>query len=295
MDITKNLITKGLQTPHVINLASMEVDDILTIIRCAKAEKIKKAVGEHQTPLKGKFLASLSKLSHISGRLALEMAVKELGGNMFNINLTGSEIEEVLRDKDTIKSLASLDIAAMVVNTAIVGDAENIMKIVDLPIISTYACSVLSMFMTVSEIRGKLTDVKLAVVGNLNKTNFSIINGAVKCGMEINIVTPEENVDTDLLNSCKPYGDVKVFHNLKDGLNSADVVYVLKDNGGFTIDKTAINYAKPNAILLSLLPFDRDVSITSEVADSINCHIQTMAKNLLFTVKAALLLLLQKS
>ncbi len=295
MDINKVSPRDYLNTKHLLSLSCTESDDIFTLVKKSKELKLRKKAGERFSTLSGKNIVSLAKKSYITNRLAFEMAVKGLDGNAYSISLTGAEIEEILKDVDTFRSLPMLGVSAVVVNTAIIEDAEQINKITDVPIINAIACNNIATLLTIWEKKNRLSDLKIAIVGKYNKIQNSLISGAVKCGMTVNIVCNERSyTDEEFINACKPYGDVFVYNSLKEGLSGVDVIYVLNDSDGLYIDSDAMDYADEDAMLVALNPVARNISIAQEVLDSPRAAVHEQTENLLYVEQTVLSMLLKK-
>lgn len=293
MDINKVSPRDYLNTKHLLSLSSTESDDIYTLVKKSKEIKLRRKAGEKFSSLSGKNIVSLAKKSYVTNRLAFEMAVQSLGGNAYSVSLTGAEIEEILKDVDTFRSLPMLGVSAVVVNTAITEDAELIKSITSVPIINTIACNHLAALLTTWEKKNRLSDLKMAIVGKYGKMQNSLVSGAVKCGMTVNIVSATCRPDEEFLETCKLYGDVYHYNNLKEGIHGADVVYVLKDSDGMCIDKDNIGYAAEDATVIASNPVARDISVSSEILDGEHAAVAEQTENLLYVEQTALSMLLK--
>lgn len=293
MDINKVSPKDYITAKHLLSLSSTESDDIYTLVKKSKEIKLRKKAGEKFSSLNGKNIVSLAKKTYVTNRLAFEMAVQNLGGNAYSVSLTGAEIEEILKDVDTFRSLPTLGVSAVVVNTAIADDAELIKNITSVPIINTIACNNIATLLTVWEKKNKLSDLKMAIVGKYGKIHDSLVSGAVKCGMTVNIVSANNRPDKEFLEACKLYGDVNCFCNLQEGIKGVDVIYVLKDADGMLIDRDNVCYAAEDVTIIASNPVARDISVTSEILDGEQAAVAEQTENLLYVEQTVLSMLLK--
>lgn len=136
--------------------------------------------------------------------------------------------------------------------------------------------------MTIFDHKKNFTDLTVAIVGDINHSRVahSLIIALNKVGAkQVRLVGPEELVD-------KRYetDGAKVFHRLKDGINRANVIIVLriqkerfeKDEKlnidfyqqHYCVTNEILKYADDDVIIMHPGPMNRNIEISSEVADS---------------------------
>ena len=184
----------------------------------------------------------------------------------------GAELEIIIKDKLTIEAIAGYGVNAIVVQTAESHDAEQIEKSVNLPIINANSksgpCEALAALLTVWKRKGKLSGLKIAMVGDPAVYADSFVYAFANCGFDITIICPEDkNPPEEIVNHCNQYGDLVICQDLEDGLKGADVIFVSSDglDYNYIIDGVSINYAKPDAIVLHTLPVIPNESIGDDV------------------------------
>ena len=134
---------------------------------------------------------------------------------------------------------------------------------------------------TIRHYKGDFTNLTVAIVGDIlhSRVARSDIHALTTLGCaEVRVVGPKTLVPDELENM-----GVRVFHNLKEGLQGVDVVIMLRlqnerMNGallpsaaeyyntfGLTAERLAL--AKPDAIVMHPGPINRGVEIASSVVD----------------------------
>jgi len=301
MDINKYNPRHKISEKHMLSLANYTQEDIFEILHLSRELKIRTEAGEKLSCLKNKYISLLTKKSFARSRIAFEMAVSELGGSAIISSLKGSEVEEMIQDKDTVTAITRYGINGIMVLTSELGDAEALNKYVTIPLINANSksspCETLATLYTLWQNKGTLSNLKLAVIGNPAIYSSSLIHGAIKCGIDISIICPENMYpDKELINYCRQYGDVSVFNNIREGIKNVDAVYVSDDNLGkeFLLTKDLLKGAKPETVIMHTLPLNRNGDITEELIDSKNSVIYEQAENLLHVEKAILTLLIGK-
>lgn len=274
MDINKYTPTGIIDKKHLVSLASYAEEDIYEILHKAREIAIRLSAGEKLTFLKNKYVTLLTKRSFARSRIAFETAVHKLDGFPMISTMHGSELETIINDKLTIEAIAGYGINAIVVQTAEAGDAEKIEKSVNIPIINANSksgpCEALSALMTVWKKKGRLSGLKLAMIGDPAVYADSFIYAFANCGFDITVICPEsKNPPEEIINHCNQYGELIICQNIEDGIKGADVVFVSDDGLDFryTLDSVALNYAKPDAIVLHTLPVS-DSSVSEDVVSS---------------------------
>lgn len=275
MDINRFTPTGSINKKHLVSLASYAEEEIYEILYRAKEISVKLAAGEKLNYLKNKYVSLLTKRSFARSRIAFETAVTKLGGFPMISTMHGAELEIIIKDKLTIEAIAGYGVNAIVVQTAESHDAEQIEKSVNLPIINANSksgpCEALAALLTVWKRKGKLSGLKVAMVGDPTVYADSFVYAFANCGFDITIICPEDkNPPEEIVNHCNQYGDLVICQDLEDGLKGADVIFVSSDglDYNYLIDGVSINYAKPDAIVLHTLPVIPNESVGDDVISS---------------------------
>ncbi len=275
MDINKFSPTGAIDRKHLISLANVTEDEIYEILYKAKEISTRLLAGEKLTYLKNKYVTLLTKRSFARSRIAFETAVTKLAGIPMISTMHGSELETIVKDKLTMEAIASYGVNAIVVQTAEATDAEQIEKSVRIPIINANSksgpCEALSALLTVWKRKGRLSGLKLTMVGDPAVYADSFIYAFANCGFDITLVCPpDKNPPEEVINHCNQYGDLVITDDLEDGLKGADVVFISEDGLDFnyTVDSANLEFAKPDVIVLHTLPISPDGNLSEDVISS---------------------------
>ncbi len=289
---------KNLDKKRLLSLRQTPASDIMEILHLAKQFKRKKQVKEKSNTLNGKYVALLTKPYFFRTRIAFQIAVEQLYGNPITITMSGSEIEDALKDREMVTAIKNYGIEAFVVDTAYFQDAEILENYVDTPIINANGnaspCQALAALLAIWESRGTLSGLKLAVIGDLNVNDRSIVAGAAKCGMDISVICPKEcEPDDSIINYCRQFCDIEVYNNVEDGVRQADIVYVMTHDftKEFYLTDYYFKFMHKDALVLSPLPVKHDTEISDEIISSNHSLIIEQAENLLPVLQAVLTLI----
>ena len=208
MDINKFCPTGAISKKHLVSLANYTESEIYEILVLARDIATRLSAGEKLTFLKNKFISLITKRSFARSRIAFETAVTKLGGTPIVSTMHGSELENAITDKFTIEAIAGYGVNAIVVQTAESTDAEQVEKAVNIPIINANSksgpCEALSALLTVWKKKGKLSGLKVTMIGDPSVYGDSFVYAFANCGFDITIVCPEDkNPPDEIINHCK--------------------------------------------------------------------------------------------
>ena len=272
MDINKFTPVGSIEKRHLVSLASYTEEEIYEILFRAKEISMRLSAGEKLNYLKNKYVTLLTKRSFARSRIAFETAVTKLSGFPMISTMHGSELETIIKDKLTMEAIAGYGVNAIVVQTAESTDAEHLEKSVNIPIINANSkngpCEALAALLTVWKRKGRLSGLKLAMIGDPSVYADSFVYAFANCGFDITLICPDDkNPPDEIVNYCNQYGDLVICQDLEDGLKGADVIFVSNDglDYTYTLDSAALMSAKPDAIILHSLPVVPNESIAEEV------------------------------
>ena len=187
---------------NFINIADIDKKDLREIIDHAKSEKEKrsklsKSTIDFDKPLAGKTLIMIFEKPSTRTRLSFELAMKQLGGQLLVLNPKeshyGSGGESI---HDTAKVLSQYGNIVMMRTH----QHEHFLKFskhLDIPIINgltnlSHPCQIMSDIMTFEELKGTITNKKIAWLGDGNNIVYSLIEAAVKFNFELSIACPKK-------------------------------------------------------------------------------------------------------
>ena len=291
----------GLNGRSFYSLEGFSAEEIYEILYAARLLKMKQQVGERQTSLIGKEILLVTKNAFSGIRIAFEIAVKQLCGTALTLPLGGTQIEALVDDADFLPAIARYGVDGIVVNTEDWRDAKLISSNAPFPVIGAHGhtgpCMALAAMLTLWEKFGRLKDVSLGIIGNMQAHNF-ILQAAIKCGMKINVIGPENCLPTEeYVNAAAIYATLKTFEDLSAGVKNCNALFVTAgDELGedFFLTEDVMDLTAPNSVFLHPLPVSRMTEAESSVCDGPRSAMMDMAENLLHVEKAVLALTIGK-
>ena len=279
---------------NFINISDIDQKDLRKIIDDAKLQKlkrskIKKSSVDPDLPLADKILIMIFEKSSTRTRLSFELAMKQLGGELLILNPKdshyGSGNESI---HDTAKVLSQYgDIVMM--RTDKHQHFLKFSKHLKIPIINgltnlSHPCQVMSDIMTFEEIKGPITNKKIAWLGDGNNMVYSLIEAATKFNFQLSIGCPEKlRPDKKIIQWAKSKkANIIITKNPKEAVNLADCVMTdkwisMSDKVNkkkkkkllkpYQVNKKIMKLAKPDAIFMHCLPANRGEEVTDEVMD----------------------------
>ena len=277
---------------NFINIADIDKKDLRKIIDHAKSQKKKrsnldKSAIDPEKPLRGKTLIMIFEKPSTRTRLSFELAMKQLGGQLLVLNTTeshyGSGNESI---HDTAKVLSQYgDIVMM--RTLKHKHLLEFSKHLDIPIINgltnlSHPCQVMSDIMTFEELKGSITNKKIAWLGDGNNIVHSLIESAAKFNFELAIACPKKfSPDKKIVKWAKKNNEkILITKDPVEAANLADCImtdkWISMGNKGnkkkkllkpYQVNKKIMKLAKADAIFMHCLPANRGEEVTDEVMD----------------------------
>lgn len=244
-------------------------------------------------------------------RISFELAAKRLSADILNVQAASSSLVKGETLIDTLKTLESMTIDAIVVRHKSSGVPQMLASVTKASVINAGDGShehptqgLLDLF-TIREQKGKIEGLTVTIVGDITHSRVarSNIYGLLKLGAKVRVCAPPTLLPTGI----EKMG-VKVYHDLDKALDGTDVAYVLrlqlerqKNNlfptireysMTFGVNNERLKRAKKDAIVMHPGPMNRGVEISSGVADGPASVIDDQVTNGV-AVRMAVLYLLQ--
>ncbi len=274
---------------NFINLSDINKKELRKIIDHAKIHKKKNLTSKSYHPLKGKVLIMIFEKPSTRTRISFELAMKQLGGELLILNPKdthyGGGGESIY---DTAKVLSQYgDIVMMRANKH-----ENFLKFsknLDIPIINgltdlSHPCQIMSDIMTFEELKGPISNKKIAWLGDGNNVAFSLIEASVQFNFELAIASPKKfKPDKKIIAWAKnKKAKILITKDPEEAANLADCIMtdkwismgdkvnkkkkkkILKP---YQVNKKIMKLAKKDAIFMHCLPASRGEEVTNDVMD----------------------------
>lgn len=299
---------------HLLKLADLTAEEIFGILNLADQLKYERKNGVPHPVLQGKKLGMIFTKSSTRTRVSFEVGMTELGGHALFLSDRDIQLGRGEPIKDTVRVLSRY-LDGIMIRTYKQSDVEELAEYGSIPIINgltdyCHPCQVLADLMTIREYKGSLKGLKLCFVGDGNNMANSLIVGGIKTGMEVSIACPDDyRPNEKIMKWAEESGRFTVTSDLKEAAAGADVLYTdvwasMGQEGereerekvfrGYCIDKSLMDVAKSDAMVLHCLPAHRGEEITDEVFEAHADEIFDEAENRLHAQKAVLVKLLKR-
>ena len=287
--IEKNKISK-LSIKNLQSIKDLAVQDIENIINTAKLFKNNNKEQNKSIPiLGGRTIINLFFEPSTRTLISFEIAAKRLGADIINMNIEGSSLRKGETLSDTADTLNSMNPDLVIIRHSISGAINEISSRLKCPIISAGEGSIehptqalLDAF-TIQDKGKTFKDIVVSICGDIEhsrvaRSNYYLLK---KMGAKIRFVAPEYFMPKNIQDF-----DVEYFDNLEKGIDSSDVVMMLRiqkeriDNTelpsvddyyqsfGLTYEK--LKKAKNNVIVMHPGPINRNIEIESSLADDLS-------------------------
>ena len=274
---------------NFINIADIDTKDLRKIIDHAKSQKEKESSINNDVPLKGKTLIMIFEKSSTRTRISFELAMKQLGGQLVVLNPKeshyGSGNESV---HDTAKVLSQYGDIVMMRTTKHEHFLE-FSKHLDIPIINgltnlSHPCQIMSDIMTFEELKGPITNKKIAWLGDGNNIVYSLIEASVQFNFQLTIACPKKfEPNKKIIKWAKSKkAKILITRDPAEAANSADCVMTDKwismgDKVNqkkkkkllkpYQVNTKIMKLARTDAIFMHCLPASREEEVTNEIMD----------------------------
>ena len=300
------------RTKDLLTLEELSAEEIVHILDTASSFKEVSTRSVKKVPaLRGRTVVLFFHEPSTRTRISFELAAKRLSADILNVQMASSSLVKGETLIDTLKTLESMTIDALVVRHKSSGVPQMLANITKATVINagdgahSHPTQGLLDLLTIREYKGKIEGLTVTIVGDITHSRVarSNIRGLNKLGAKVRVCAPP----TLLPLGIEKMG-VEVFHDLDKALNGTDVVYVLrlqlerqKNNLFPTIREYSLLYgvnnerlkrAKKDAIVMHPGPMNRGVEISSGVADGPQSVIDDQVTNGV-AVRMAVLYLLQ--
>ena len=305
---------------HLVTLDDVTPGDIQDLFALAASLKAKQRQGIPHPLLQGKTLAMVFEKPSLRTRVTFEAGMTQLGGHA--IYLAPADIR--LGQRETVQDAArNLErwVDGIVARTFSHQMVERLATYSSVPVInglsdSHHPVQILCDLFTLWEKRGPIGGLHVAFIGDGNNVSHSWLQGAAKMGVHFTLACPsgygpDPSVLAAAVEKAKATGArLTVTHDPGAAAKAADVLYTdvwasmgqeeehaqrLRDFQGFQLDRTLVERAGPDVLVMHCLPAHRGEEITDEIMDGPRSIVFDQAENRLHVQKAILVTLLGKT
>lgn len=273
---------------HLLGLEGMSKDEISLILDTAAS--FKEVLGrpiKKVPPLQGKTIVNLFFESSTRTRISFELAERRLSADVVNFATAGSSVSKGETLKDTARNIEAMKIDMVVIRHSSAGAPHFLTRVVDANVINAGdgwhehpTQGLLDMF-TLREKFGKLEGLHICIVGDISHSRVarSNIYGLRTMGAKVSVCGPATLIPKEI----ETLG-VEVYHNLDEVVPSVDALNILRiqlerqESGLFPslreyhryfgVTREKVQKAQRSITIMHPGPINRDIELSSDLADS---------------------------
>lgn len=272
---------------HILDIGQFSPDDIQHILNTADSFKEISARPIKKVPtLRGHTIINLFFEPSTRTRLSFEIAAKRMSADTFNISASTSSATKGETLIDTARNISAMHPDIIIIRHAFSGAPHLLSRHVQAAVINAgdgaheHPSQGLLDLMTVKEHKGRLNNLKIAIIGDIahSRVAHSNIQGFTKMGSEVWLYGPSTLIPKDI----EKLG-ANVCSSLSEAVDQADVVMTLRIQKErqndpllpslreyaqrFGISRNILALARPDALIMHPGPVNRGVELNPEVAD----------------------------
>ncbi len=271
----------------LLAIEGLHKPDITQILDLAESYALLNRSGK--TPrdlLRGKTLINLFFEDSTRTRTSFELAGKRLGADVLNMAVSGSSVNKGETLVDTAATLNAMQCDLLVVRHDQSGAPALLARKVSAAVINAgdgtheHPTQALLDALTIRRHKGTLEGLHIAICGDVTHSRVARSNifTLLALGAHVRLIGPPTLIPAGI-------GElgVQIFHSMKEGLQSVDIVMMLRLQKErmtrglvpsareffrlYGLDAQRLAYAKPNALVMHPGPMNRGVEIDSAIAD----------------------------
>jgi aspartate carbamoyltransferase catalytic subunit len=272
---------------HLLGIEGLSASDITGLLDLSEEYvELNRQVDKKRTVLRGRTQVNLFFENSTRTQSSFEIAGKRLGADVMNMSVSSSSMRKGETLMDTAVTLNAMHPDILVVRHHASGAVELLARKVDCSVVNAgdgaheHPTQALLDALTIRRNKGRIEGLVIAICGDVlhsrvARSNILLLN---TMGARVRVVAPS----TLLPPGIERMG-VEVARDMREGLNGADIVMMLRlqrerMNGSFVpssseyfryfgLDQKKLAYAKPDALVMHPGPMNRGVEIDSIVAD----------------------------
>lgn len=274
----------GLKSKDLLGIKDISVEEIGLILDTASGFKDVLGRDIKKVPaLRGKTTVNLFFEPSTRTRTSFELAAKRLSTDVINFSVPTSSIVKGESLIDTALTIQALGADFVVIRHSSSGVPHMLSRYLGASVINAgdgtneHPTQALLDAFTIKERKGRLSDLKIAIVGDVlhSRVAKSNIYLLTKFNADIRLIGPPT-----LIPDMRGYG-VEVFYDMDDGLRDVDVIMMLRiqmerQGKGFFpstmeyfkywgLDMGRLKLAKRDAMVMHPGPMNRGIEISSDV------------------------------
>ena len=272
---------------HLLGIEGLDPVSVTNLLNLAESYALLNRSGKTQRDsLRGRTLINLFFEDSTRTRTSFELAGRRLGADVVNMSVATSSVAKGETLLDTASTLNAMNCDLLVVRHKSSGAPALLAQKVGASVINAgdgtheHPTQALLDALTIRRNKGCISGLKIAICGDIAHSRVARSNVLLltMMGNEVRLIGPPT-----LLPASMGVSGVKIFHNMQQGLQGADIVMMLRlqkerMTGGlipssreyfnfYGLDHKKLAFAKPDALVMHPGPMNRGVEIDSDVAD----------------------------
>jgi aspartate carbamoyltransferase catalytic subunit len=272
---------------HLLDIQSLSAEDILTVLKTARAFKAVGARAIKKVPaLRGKTVVNLFIEPSTRTRISFELAAKRLSADVINFSAEMSSLRKGETLKDTARNLEALNADIIVIRHSAAGAPHFLARFLKASVVNAgdgaheHPTQALLDAFTILEKKGRLAGLRVTILGDIlySRVARSNIWALTKLGAQVTLCGPATLVPPRF----KEMG-CRITHDLDEAIADADIINLLRIQherqrksmfpglGEYTalfgLNEARLAHAKPDALIMHPGPINRGVEIDSALAD----------------------------
>jgi aspartate carbamoyltransferase catalytic subunit len=272
---------------HLLAIEGLEPPHILALLELSESYALLNRQGKTQRDLlKGRTLINLFFEDSTRTRTSFELAGKRLGADVLNMSVSTSSVNKGETLLDTASTLNAMNCDLLVVRHGQSGAPALLSQKVSASVINAgdgtheHPTQALLDALTIRRRKGRLEGLVVAICGDVlhSRVARSNIHLLTTMNARVRVVGPPTLIPAEA-----PRLGVEVHHDMRAGLDGADVVMMLRlqrerMSAGlvpssreffqyYGLDRAKLAFARPDAIVMHPGPMNRGIEIDSAIAD----------------------------
>lgn len=272
---------------HLLGIEGLNPASVTNLLDLAESYVLLNRSGKTQREsLRGRTLINLFFEDSTRTRTSFELAGRRLGADVVNMSVSTSSVTKGETLLDTAATLNAMNCDLLVVRHKSSGAPALLAQKVGASVINAgdgtheHPTQALLDALTIRRHKGRIAGLTVAICGDVAHSRVARSNLLLltMMGNEVRLIAPP----TLLPASMGSHG-VKLYHDMKKGLEGVDIVMMLRlqkerMSGGlvpssreyfkfYGLDREKLAYARPDALVMHPGPMNRGVEIDSAVAD----------------------------
>ena len=185
MDINRYSPSYSVTQKHMTKLADYTTEELFELLYATRQMKAKFAAHENTAILRGVTIALLFGDASLRTRSALEIGIRQLGGESIDLPYNESDMRAGENIRDVVNVICRYGVGALITRGIVQSELETFAQISSIPVINStnsdfVPMQALSDLYTIWERKKKLEGVKIAFIGKGTNVAASLVMGAVK-------------------------------------------------------------------------------------------------------------------